>query len=242
MRIAMWSGPRNLSTAMMYFFAARGDCAVWDEPFYGAYLADTGLDHPLRAETLAAWPRNAAAAVSLCLGPIPGGKPLFYQKHMTHHMLPGYDLGWVADCRNLFLIRHPARVIASYLAKREAPTAQDIGFARQAELFDEIAGITGAEPAVFDADDIRSDPKRAVAAICAAAGIAFDPAMLAWPAGPIAEDGPWAPHWYGAVHQSTGFAGPEGALPQVPEAQKALLDDAMVHYERLAARKWISQN
>ena len=150
----MWSGPRNLSTAMMYAFAARGDCAASDEPFYAAYLALTGLDHPMRDQVLASQP-NDPARVDLT-GPAPGGAAIWYQKHMVHHMLPQMPRDWFKACRHAFLIRHPARVIASYARKRESPTLDDLGFVQQAELFDAIAQATGAAPPVADSAAIRA--------------------------------------------------------------------------------------
>ena len=136
----MWSGPRNLSTALMYAFAARGDCAVWDEPFYAAYLRATGIDHPMRDAIIAAHDPDPASVAAACTGPIPQGQSLFYQKHMTLHMIPAFDRGFMRQLTNVFLIRHPARVVASYSKKREAPTLADIGFVQQAELFDQVAG------------------------------------------------------------------------------------------------------
>ncbi len=239
MRIAMWSGPRNLSTAMMYAFGSRDDCAVIDEPFYGPFLVDTGLDHPLRKETLASCPTTVDDAIDKCMGPVPGGKSIYYQKHMTHHMLPGYDLSWTQQCVNVFLIRHPARVIASYLAKRENPTTQDLGFIRQFELYDLITRMTGKAPAIFDADDIRTDPKSALFAICREIGVEFSTNMLNWPKGPRPEDGPWASHWYGAVHQSSGFAGPDGPLPKIPSDFVELYQESLDHYGPLFASRTV---
>ncbi len=232
MRIAMWSGPRNLSTAMMYSFAARGDCAVADEPFYAAYLARTGLNHPMRAEILASQPQDPAAVIRQITGPIPANRDHFYQKHMTQHMLPGFSRDWMRDFVNVFLIRHPARVIASYAAKREHPTLDDIGFAQQADLFDELRAA-GHAPVVIDSHDIRANPEAMLRALCAAIGLDWRPAMLNWRAGGIPEDGVWAPHWYGAVHRSTGFAGAEGPLPEVPEPLKPLEKVATIAYEHL---------
>lgn len=232
-RIAMWSGPRNLSTAMMYSFAARGDCAVVDEPFYAAYLALSGLPHPMRAEILAAQPNDPAGVAEALLARVE--QPVFYAKHMTHHMLPGVPRGWMAACRNVFLIRHPARVVASYARKREAPTLADIGFVQQAELFDEVADRTGAAPVVVDSADIRADPAGALTALCAAIGIPFTERMLRWPRGPKSFDGAWAPHWYGAVHRSTGFDGAEEPLPQLEGAYACLAEEALPYYEKLAA-------
>lgn len=237
MKIAMWSGPRNLSTAMMYAFAARGDCAVWDEPFYGAYLNATHIDHPMRAEVIAAQNPDPVAVAAGCLGPIPDGKPLFYQKHMTLHMIPAFDRGFMRGLTNVFLIRHPARVVASYAKKREGATLADIGFTQQAELFDEVAGWMGHAPLVIDSADIRANPHTALSGLCAALEIPFTDNMLHWPAGPKPYDGVWAPHWYNAVHKSTGFEDPEGDLPDLSAEYRRLVDQAMPHYERLAAYK-----
>lgn len=232
--IAMWSGPRNLSTAMMYSFAARGDCAVWDEPFYAAYLALTGLDHPMRADILAAGDVDPARVAAACKGPTPAKQSLFYQKHMTHHMVPGVPRDWMAACTNVFLIRHPARVISSYAQKREAPTLADLGFTQQAELFDAEAERLGHAPVVIDSADIRADPEAALTRLCHAIGITFAPAMLHWTPGPKPYDGAWAPHWYNAVHHSTGFDAAEGPLPVLADNYRALAEEAMPAYSRLA--------
>jgi hypothetical protein len=227
MRIAIWSGPRNLSTAMMYAFGNRADFAAWDEPFYAAYLSASGLDHPMKVEILAADETDPAKVAARCVGPVPGGKPHLYMKHMPHHMLKGFPLDWATGCVNVHLIRHPARVVASYSAKREEPTLDDIGFRQQAELYDRIGGL------VIDSADIRNDPEGMLGALCDAIGLPFDPAMLRWPAGPKPFDGPWAPHWYGAVHLSTGFAGPEGPLPELDGPAEKLVTAALPYYERL---------
>lgn len=227
MRIAMWSGPRNLSTAMMYSFGSRGDCAVWDEPFYAAYLAETGLDHPMRDEILAAQENDAARVAEACAGPIPGGHPHFYLKLMTHHILPNVPLDWAQECVHVHLIRHPARVIASYSAKREHPNLEDLGYPQQVALYHRFGGH------VIDSDDIRRDPRGMLTRLCDVIGLPFRDTMLAWPAGARAEDGIWARHWYNAVHQSTGFAPPDGPLPVLPASDEALLDQAMTLYQTL---------
>lgn len=234
LRIAMWSGPRNLSTAMMYAFASRPDCAAWDEPFYAAYLQATGINHPMQAEVIAAGEPDPARVAAACLGPIPDDQPIWYQKHMTMHMIPAFDRGFLRGLTNAFLIRHPARVIASYAQKREAPTLADLGFLQQAQLFDQVADMTGTAPPVIAAESIRANPERALSALCTALNIPFTKAMLNWPAGPKPYDGAWAPHWYNAVHQSTGFGDPEGPLPQLSPDDQRLADQAMPSYERLA--------
>ncbi len=236
MRIAMWSGPRNLSTAMMYAFAARPDCAVVDEPFYAAYLAKTGLAHPMRAEILTAQPQDPAEVEQTLLGSIPAQKSHFYQKHMTQHMIPGMPRGWMSEVSNVFLIRHPARVVASFSAKYENPTLSDIGFVQQGELFDHVCA-SGGTPVVIDSSDIRRDPEKMLKRLCAAIGLDWTPAMLSWPSGGHADDGVWAAHWYGAVHRSTGFAPAEGPLPDLAPEAAALAEQAMDSYRKLAAEK-----
>ena len=237
MKIAMWSGPRNLSTAMMYAFAARGDCAVVDEPFYAAYLAATGLAHPMQQEVIASQSTEPLQVAADCIGPIPQGQSLFYQKHMTLHMIPGFPRDFMRDLTNVFLIRHPARVVASYAKKREGPTLADIGFQQQAQLFDQIADQLGHAPLVIDSADIRANPARALSGLCAALGISFTEKMLHWPAGPKPYDGIWAPHWYNAVHRSTGFEDPEAALPNLAKHYADLVDQALPYYEKLTAHK-----
>jgi hypothetical protein len=226
MRIAMWSGPRNLSTAMMYSFGARADCSVMDEPFYAAYLKATGLDHPMRDAVLAAQEQDPQKVPE---GFAPSGTPHLYMKHMAQHMIDGFPLGWAEGCVNIHLIRHPARVIASYAEKREAPILADIGFDKQVALYERLGGL------VVDSADIRANPEGMLRALCAAIDLSFDPGMLQWPAGPKPDDGVWAPHWYGAIHKSTGFVGPEGPLPEVEGANRDVLDAALPYYERLHA-------
>ena len=232
MRIAMWSGPRNLSTAMMYSFAARGDCAVLDEPFYAAYLVRTGLEHPMRQDILAAQPTGPAEVVAQLSGPVPAQKPHFYQKHMAQHMIPGIPRDWVHEMVNVFLIRHPARVAASFSAKYDNPTLADIGFVQQVELYDQLAQA-GAHPVVIDSGDIRRDPAGMLKRLCAAIGLDWTQRMLHWPRGGHPDDGVWAAHWYGAVHDSTGFAPAEGPLPALDGARAALAEAAMPAYEHL---------
>ena len=228
MRIAMWSGPRNLSTAMMYSFGARADFNVMDEPFYAAYLHATGADHPMADEIKQAHETDPNKVDLACRA---SGNPHLYMKHMPHHMVDGFPMGWAADCVHIHLIRHPARVIASYAAKREAPTLDDIGFVQQAELFDQIGGT------VIDSTDIRADPKGMLRKLCDAIGLPFDPAMLSWRARPRAEDGVWAKHWYNAVHQSTAFAGAEGEMPRLEPDMQAVMEQALPYYQRMAVHR-----
>lgn len=236
MRIAMWSGPRNLSTALMYAFGNRADMHAVDEPFYGPYLRATGLPHPMRDAVLASRRAGADAVMAELLGPIPDGKPHAYHKHMCQHMVPGIPRSLMADCTNVFLLRHPARVVASFTKAYDHTTADDIGFAAQVALFDEVRAM-GQTPLVIDSADIRQHPEKALRVLCDALGLDWDPDMLSWPMGPKACDGVWAAHWYASVHGSTGFAGPEGPLPELQGTARALASDAMDHYNTLAKHK-----
>ena len=238
MRIAMWSGPRNISTAMMRAFENRPDTAVVDEPFYAAYLAATGLDHPMRDEVLASQPQDWRAVAALLRGAVPGGAPVFYAKHMTHHMLPGFGTEWMAFCRNVFLIRRPDEVIASYREKRAEIDLAAIGIVRQAELFDQVADRLGQAPPVLDAADVLAAPASVLGALCAALDLAFDPGMIAWPAGRRASDGVWAPAWYDQVERSTGFASARARPPaRLDDALRRIADAAAPYYARLERYK-----
>jgi len=236
MQIAMWSGPRNLSTAMMYSFGARSDCAVVDEPFYAAYLTMTGLDHPMRDEIIASQSPDPSEVIQGLIGAPPQGKTHYYQKHMSQHMIDGISRDWVNGVKNVFLIRHPVRVAASFSAKYENPELADIGFVQQAELYDQLVQ-SGESPVVIDSSDIRCDPEDMLKRLCEALDLEWDPAMLRWAAGGHPDDGVWARHWYGAVHRSTGFATAEGDLPELDIQQQALADAAMPSYEHLKRHK-----
>ena len=232
MRVAMWSGPRNLSTAMMYAFGNRRDFAVVDEPFYASYLQITGFEHPLRDRVIASQPTDPKEVARTLSGAIPGEKAHFYQKHMTQHMLPEMPRDWMKDVRHVFLIRHPARVLASFASKYEHASLDDIGFVQQTELL-EAAQALGASPLVIDSEDIRRAPEDTLRKLCDALGLTWDESMLQWPKGGHPADGAWAAHWYGAVHRSTGFAGPEGPLPKVDGAHAQIVAQALPHYERM---------
>ena len=233
-RVAMWSGPRNISTAMMRAFSSRLDTAVIDEPFYAAYLHATGLVHPMRDAVLASQSVNWREVVGTLVGPIPNGKAVFYQKHMTHHMLPFIDQQWMSQCCNAFLIRSPVEVLASYVKKREEVDIADIGIVRQRELFQWEADRLGNAPPVIDAQSILRDPAASLSRLCAALGIDFQPAMLAWPAGRHPDDGVWAPAWYHAVELSTGFSPQRNEpAPRLPDHLMRIADEAMPHYEAM---------
>lgn len=230
----MWSGPRNISTALMRAWEHRGDCAVSDEPLYAHYLAVTGLDHPAAAEVIRAGDTDAArVAAALSTGPVPGGQPVWYQKHMTHHLLPGMDLAWVHRLHNVFLVRDPALVVASYVKSRAACAPADIGLLQQAELFDAVAQRLGHAPLVIDGERFLQDPAGHLRRICAEAGVPYTERMLHWPPGPRASDGVWAPHWYHAVWASTGFEPWRPREAVLDAAGRRVAEACRPAYERL---------
>jgi hypothetical protein len=235
-RIAMWSGPRNISTAMMRSFENRADCAVIDEPFYAAYLAETGLDHPMRDEVLASQPQHWREVARALTEDEPAA--VYYQKHMTHHMLPGFGLDWLAQCRSAFLIRDPAAVLASYVRKRTDVALEDIGVVRQRELFDREADRLGRAPPVVEGADVLAEPARMLGRLCEALDIPYRDEMLRWPAGRRDSDGVWAPAWYEAVERSTAFEAPAAApAPPLTDDLRKIADQARPHYEALARWK-----
>ncbi|NCF36349.1 MAG: HAD family hydrolase [Gammaproteobacteria bacterium] len=233
LRIAMWSGPRNISTALMRAWENRADCVVWDEPLYGYYLDATGIQHPGAAEIIADQGTDAEAIIAACTGEIPGGKAIFYQKHMTLHLLPELDRGWLTALVNCFLIREPEAVIESYAAVRSDVTLADIGFVQQAELFEQVRSQTGEIPLVIDSREFLLGPEAMLRAICGRLGIEFSSQMLSWPAGPRDSDGIWAKYWYESVWNSTGFAPYREKPPQLNQRNRAIASDARPYYETL---------
>ncbi len=229
----MWSGPRTVSTALMRSFENRPDTVVVDEPLYGYYLAHTGVDHPGRDEVIASMPTSWRQVLGeLTSGPLPAGTSVYYQKHMTHHLLPEVDRSALAGLTHAFLIRDPRQLLASYARVRARPVLADLGLAQQAEIYRAFGGP------VIDAADILRNPRAALEALCDALGIAFDPAMLCWPAGPRPADGVWARYWYDSVWRSTGF-GPyrEPAAAGLPAELAPLAAQCEPFYAELAVRR-----
>ena len=223
----------------MRSFGARADCAVTDEPFYAAYLVATGLVHPMRDEVIASQPTDWRTVADALVGRPPEGKSIWYQKHMTHHLLPQFGREWSDLLVNAFLIRAPAAVLASYAHKRDDFRLEEIGLPAQAELFDRAADRLSRAPPVIDSRDVFADPRGMLTSLCEACGVPFDAAMLSWARGRRASDGVWAPAWYDAVERSTGFAAQrrEPGIDDLPDALKPVAESAQPIYERLARHK-----
>lgn len=235
--ICMWSGPRNLSTAMMRSFGAREDCAVYDEPFFAPFLKVSGKAHPGRAETLAAHETDPNRVAARCAEAAPNGAAVYFQKHMPHHMLVGFPLDWAASAEHFFLIRHPARVIASYAKGRADFDVQDLGYGPQLKLYRRLEALTGQAPPVIDSSDILAAPEAQLRGLCAALNLSWDTAMLRWDAGRRETDGAWAPYWYASVERSTGFGAPPPPRPDVLAQYRDIYERCLPDYAALSQRK-----
>ena len=233
-RIAMWSGPRNLSTAMMRSFGSRADTFVSDEPFYGCFLKDTGADHPMREEVIAAMDCDWQSVMASLKGEPPPGTGVWYQKQMWHHMTGPIGYDDFQGFSHAFLIREPERMIVSYLRKRESAAFEDFGLERQAEFFEREADRLGKAPPVVDAGDVLANPAAVLSKLCEALGILWDKVMLAWEPGPRPTDGPWAPHWYATVEASSGFGPPETDPVELEDQDRRLAGRCRPYYDRLA--------
>ena len=233
-RVAMWSGPRNISTAMMRSWGNRPDTAVIDEPFYAYYLERSQKDHPLAAEVIASGETNwRKVAERLTKEPVPLDKRIFFQKQMTHHLLPEIDREWVIGLTNCFLIRDPREVILSYIKKNPEPVLEDLGYVQQCEIFDFARDRSNSIPAVIDADDVLREPERVLRLLCDAIGVPFDKAMLSWPPGLRETDGIWAKHWYDAVAKSTSFESYKPREGKVPDSLREVYQQCQQCYEQL---------
>ena len=236
-RIAMWSGPRNVSTALMRSFGSRADTFVCDEPLYAHYLARTGLPHPMADEVVARHEPDWRQVAAWLTGPLPDGCTVFYQKHMAHHLLPSVGREWLSGLTHAFLVRRPDAMLASLAKVLAEPRLEDTGLPQQVALFDELCATHGTPPPVIDGDDLLRDPPGVLTLLCERLGLPFDPAMLGWEPGLRDTDGCWAPAWYDAVAASTGFAPWVHRDVNLPPALEPLRARCQPLYEHLHAQR-----
>jgi len=231
--IAMWSGPRNISTALLRSWGSRGDTRVIDEPFYAHYLQQTGYDHPGADEIIRHYETDWRTVIDNLLANSDEAA-IFYQKHMSHHMLEHIDRSWLREVSNCFLIREPRRMLLSLAKVLPEPSLEQTGLPQQVELFHYVRAATGATPLVIAAREVLQRPETALRRLCAALDLPFDSAMLRWPAGQRASDGIWAKHWYAAVERSTGFAPYQEDSSRLPAELRGLLEECQALYAQLA--------
>lgn len=233
-RVAMWSGPRNISTAMMRSWENRADTDVVDEPFYACYLTDTGIVHPMQEEVLASQSSSWQHVIENVLqSPLSQGASIQYQKHMTQHMVTDIDPVWFKSLTHAFLIRHPAEVVASYGVKRDSVTADDVGFELQSTIFQMAVDAGFKNIPVIDSKDVLANPEGMLRKLCDSLDVPFDAAMLAWPAGSRASDGAWAPHWYQNVEKSTGFGPYKKKVIELNTDQQKVVDECLPFYDAM---------
>lgn len=233
-RIAMWSGPRNISTAMMRSWGNRPDTLVCDEPFYAFYLQKTGIQHPGADEVIRHHENDWRKVVDWLTGPVPQGKSIFYQKQMTHHLLPEIDRSWLTKVDNAFLIREPREVITSFVRIAGTPRLEDTGYPQQLEIFEYVRQQTGRTPPVIDSRDVLENPSGVLKRLCESLDLSFTEAMLSWPPGPRETDGIWAKHWYDAVLKTTTFQPYRPKNEPVPDELQEVLAEAEAIYEQMA--------
>lgn len=231
--LAMWSGPRNISTAMMRAWENRPDTWVVDEPLYAHYLHHTDYDHPVKEAIIAADETDWRTRFDQLIAPIPHDKAIYYQKHMTHHWLPHMELSWLDNLTNCFLIREPREVITSYLKIRPEPTLENLGFPQQMRLFNYVRKTTGQTPPILDSRDVLENPRQMLTLLCEAVGVQFDERMLAWPAGKRETDGVWGDYWYSSVWRSMGWAEYRPKTDPVPPRFQPLLTECNKIYQQL---------
>jgi len=232
LRIQLWSGPRNVSTALMYAFAQRSDTRCVDEPLYAHYLRVSGAQHPGREDVLRAQDDDGERVVREVLM-APAREPVLFFKQMAHH-LRGLEHGFLGRCANVILTRDPREMLPSLVHQIPEPTLADTGYAVQTQLLGELREL-GQDPPVLEAQQLLRDPRSVLAALCERLGLGFEPAMLSWPRGPKAFDGVWAPHWYHNVHRSSGFEPFAPKAAPFPRRLEPLLEECAPHYRRLAA-------
>jgi Sulfotransferase domain len=236
--VAMWSGPRNISTAMMRAWGNRPDTFVCDEPLYAHYLLATShTDHPGYEATIQRHETDWRKVVAWLTGPVPRGKSIFYQKHMAHHLCPSIDLAWVNRLTNCFLIRDPAEVLLSLVEFLPSPTAEETGLPQQAMLFDQIRAHTGEVPPIVDSREMLENPRAMLRALCERIDVPFCVDMLTWPEGPRETDGAWAPFWYGKVYRTTGFGQYRPSAASLPSHLMPILEEVRPLFDRLYAQR-----
>lgn len=230
LRLSVWSGPRNVSTALMYSFRQRTDTVVVDEPLYGHYLKSSDAEHPGAWEVLEVMDGDGERVVrEIILGPC--GRSVLFFKNMAHH-LPGLDQGFLHRVTNVLLIRDPTEMLPSLAKQLPSPVMRDTGLREQAIILDSVLS-QGEQPLVIDARELLLDPPGVLNRACDRLGIPFEDRMLSWPAGPKPEDGVWAKHWYHNVHASTGFAPYRPYTDPFPEKLEPLLRECLPIYKRL---------
>ena len=236
-RIAMWSGPRNISTAMMRSWENRADTFVIDEPYYAYYLSQNDLQHPGRDEVLQAGELDSGKVSHGLVHDTSGSCSIYYQKHMTHHLLESINRDWMESVTNCFLIRDPKDMIISYHKVHSDITSNLLGLYQQKEIFEYVKKMTGEIPPIIDSKDVLMNPEEILGKFCDRIGVVFSGEMLSWSKGARDTDGNWGKYWYKNVMNSTGFNKYVPKTEEVPEKYLALYEESYKLYQDLHKRR-----
>ena len=231
--IAMWSGPRNISTALMYSFENRNDCHATDEPLYAPFLLNSGLPHPGAEEVIENNETDVGKIITTLTGPIPCDNQIWYQKHMCHHLPENSDISWIDGFKNCFLIRNPREVLLSLSKITDSIDLQSTGLPQQLRIFRHVIKSSGKTPPVVDSADILEDPESILPVLCESIGITFSQRMLSWEPGPRKCDGLWGKYWYDSVWQSSGFSPPSPKEGELSENLHSVLEKSTMIYQEL---------
>ena len=236
-RIAMWSGPRCISTAMMRSFENRNDTVVVDEPFYAHYLTMVGIEHPMRNEIINNYECNSENIISYLTGQVPGQKDIWYQKHMAHHVPLEMDISWIKQVANCFLIRNPKEVILSFQKQFPIKSVEQLGYNQLFKLFNFHVKNLGFIPPIIDSRDVLENPEEILSKLCDKIGITFSKHMLSWPSGGRDSDGIWGKYWYKNVEQSTGFQRYNSVDIKLPNNLEDIYKECLHIYEELHSNR-----
>ena len=232
MRIACWSGPRNISTALMRSWSSRNDSFVSDEPFYAYYLKEQQLKHPMYKEIIKYYPNTYDDVVTSLTSEIPNDKERWYQKHMAHHLIDLNNISWIKNFENCILIRHPKDVINSYIKKNTLNHVDELGYPQQYKIMRYLDSV-GKNFIVIDSNILLNNPEKILSQWCSSMNLEFDISMLRWEKGNHPQDGIWWKHWYDNVITTTHFQKFSSNKYELNKKYKSIYDEALDYYNKL---------
>ena len=236
MIVACWSGPRNISTALMRSWSSRKDTFVTDEPFYAYYLKETKLKHPLYKEIIDKYSSNYDEVVNYLINRIPKDKKIWYQKHMAHHIFSFNNIEWINNCENCILLRHPKEVISSYSKKNKLNSVEELGYPQQYEIIKYLKKINKSY-VIIDSSELLKNPEKVLSNWCMKINIKFDKSMLRWEKGNYDSDGIWWKSWYDNVIKTTGFKEYEKKDINIENKYDSIYNESMKYYTYLKETK-----
>ena len=236
MIVACWSGPRNISTALMRSWSSRKDTYVTDEPFYAYYLKETQINHPMHKKIINRYLSDYDEIVDYLINKVPNQKHIWYQKHMAHHLIDLTKIDWIKKCENCILLRHPREVISSYTAKNKLNSITELGYPQQFEIA-KFLKESNQRFKIIDSEDLLKNPKKILSDWCESINIKFDQSMLQWKKGSHPNDGIWWQHWYNNVIETSGFQKYQKKDISIENKYDSIYNDSMEYYNYLKGFK-----